>query len=63
MSTAPEGPFLPVFCLHGPLQRLSAEERQLWETGTLMSVCQMKLFPARLFTCTYINFEIIPFYT
>lgn len=25
MSTAAEGPFLPVFCLHGPLQKLSGE--------------------------------------
>lgn len=59
--TAPEGPFLPVFCLHGPLQTLSGEAAL--KTWTSTSPCRMKLYPSRLFTCRYINFEIIPFYT
>lgn len=59
--TAPEGPFLPVFCLHGPLRTLSGEAAL--KTWTSTSPCRMKLSPSRLFTCRYINFEIIPFYT
>lgn len=38
-------------------------ERRLLKTWTSTSICRMELFPARLFTCRYINFEIIPFYT
>lgn len=51
MKAAPERPCSPVFCLHGPLQKL-VWRGGFWKPGPLNSAWQGEtwLFPARLFS-------------
>lgn len=61
MKAAPERPFSPVFCLHGPTEE-SGEGSANPDLYVSMAG-EAGLAPHRLSTCRYLNFEIIPFYT